>query len=137
MEATMLLCDWAEEINGKLYVMGGGWNRLTRRAPASTMALAVLVQVPWDRANMPHTLKASLMTEDGQPVTQEGKEVTVEGKMEVGRPPGIRPGTALAAPFALRFEGLLIEPGVYTWRLEVDGAELSRSSFEVVPGGSE
>jgi len=25
VEAILLLCDYAEAVNGKLYIMGGGW----------------------------------------------------------------------------------------------------------------
>ena len=39
MKITLLLCDHAQEVGGKLYVLGGGWS-IYRGTPV-TMALAV------------------------------------------------------------------------------------------------
>lgn len=130
----MMLCDWAEELNGKLYVMGGGWNRVGTAQP-TTVCLAVLIRVPWDQANQRHSIRARLVTDDGEPfVVEEGKPLEIEGQMEVGRPPGLRPGTPLNAPMALRFQGLQLPPGAYSWRFEVDGTELAHVPFEAVEG---
>src|SRR3974377_2306378 len=63
MKTTMLLCDYAQEVAGKLYVLGGGWS-IYRGTPV-TMGLAVKIAVPWDGANMPHEFAARLVTEDG------------------------------------------------------------------------
>lgn len=135
----MLLADWAEEINGKLYVQGAGWTRAGTATPIS-MALAVLVSVPWDQANRPHKIHAALMTDDGEVVMQPPGEaepkmpVELEGQLEVGRPPGSRPGTPLNAPLGIRFQGVVLQPGAYSWHFEVDGQELAAIPFEVVEG---
>lgn len=129
---TMLLCDFAEELNGKLYVMGGGWSRLTMRSPAANISLAVRIEVPWDLANISHKLKAHLVTADGQQVMFENQPVQVEGEFEVGRPPGTTRGTPLVSTFALRFDGLPFEAGRYEWRLDVDGEPEAATAFEVI-----
>src|SRR6266496_1346948 len=118
MEATLLLCDWAEEVNGKLYIMGAGWSRVVASRPVS-IALGVLLFIPWDQANRPHNIEISLLTEDGEPVEIDGERVAVPGKMEVGRPPGTRPGSRLEAPLALRFPALQLPPGAYRFDLTV------------------
>ena len=63
MRTTLLLCDYAQEVGGKLYILGGGWS-IYRGAPV-TMGLAVKIAVPWDAANIPHDFSARLVTEDG------------------------------------------------------------------------
>ncbi len=40
---------------------------------------------------------------------------------EVGRPAGIKPGTALDFPVAINSGPLPLEPGLYEWRLSIDG----------------
>ena len=55
MKVTILLADAAEAVNGKLYVLGGGWS-ITGPDP-SPMALAIKIEVPWDQSNQPHVCR--------------------------------------------------------------------------------
>src|SRR5438105_4643774 len=97
MKLTMLLADAAQAVGGKLYVLGGGWSITT--APTGPSAIAVKLDIPWDEANRRHTLKFSLLDEDGRPVvvpTPIGdRPLEIEGQFEVGRPPGLKPGTSI------------------------------------------
>jgi hypothetical protein len=133
MEAVLLLCDYAEEIGGKLYIMGGGWTRLTRVRPFVDMSVAAKLSVPWNEANRPHTLALKLMSSDGAAVkTSEGIEVGISGKMEVGRPPGLTEGTPLDLPLSFRFEDLALDAGRYRWELLVDESVVQTVSFDVL-----
>lgn len=139
MKATLLLCDHAEEVAGKLYVLGGGWS-IYRGAPV-TMGLAVKIAVPWDEANVAHDFLAQLVTEDGMdpvlPDADGGLEATpikVEGRFEAGRPAGLPPGSDLDAPFAVNLTGLPLAPGRYEWRVTIDGSIVDRVAFTVMPG---
>src|SRR4051794_17346369 len=58
MKVTMILADSAQAVDGKLYVLGGGWS-LAGPGP-TPMALAVKIEVPWDRGNMRHHLTIEL-----------------------------------------------------------------------------
>ena len=105
MKTTVLLCDHAQEVAGKLYVLGGGWS-IYRGTPV-TMGLAVKIAVPWDSANLPHDFVARLVTEDGgDPVLPQPEggaapsRVEFQGRFEAGRPAGLAPGSELDAPFA-------------------------------------
>ena len=42
------------------------------------------------------------------------------GEFEVGRPPGLKPGTPLDFPVAVNSTPLPLEPGRYEWRLTID-----------------
>lgn len=130
----MLLCDYAEEHGGKLYIMGGGWSRLAANRPTN-MALAIKLAIPWNQANTPHELRVRLVTEDGEQVPDdEGKPIELSGKLEVGRPPGLRPGTNLDAPLALTVGPLSLVPCGYRWEFHVDGMPLAQTTFEAIGG---
>jgi hypothetical protein len=123
VKVTMLLADAVQAAEGKLYILGGGWSI---RAPDPVpMAIALYVQVPWDRTNEEHSWVLELLDADGQPVAvgeDEEEQVRVEGGFEVGRPPGIKPGTPIDVPLAINFGPLPLEPGArYEFRLAIDG----------------
>jgi hypothetical protein len=121
----MLLADFAQVADGKLTVVGGGWS-LTGPEPVP-FGIAILVRVPWDQANAVHTMRLELLDADGQAVpmeTDDGEAPVVffdDVAFEVGRPAGIKPGTALDFPVAINSSPLPLEPGLYEWRLSIDG----------------
>ena len=127
VKATLLLADFAQVADGKLTVVGGGWS-VTGPEP-TPFAIAILVQVPWDQANVRHTLRLELIDADGHQVTietEDGEEEPIvffdDLVFEVGRPPGLKPGTPLDFPVAVNSGPLPLEPGGrYEWRLSIDG----------------
>jgi hypothetical protein len=136
MRTTLLLCDYAQEVGGKLYVLGGGWS-IYRGTPVS-MALAVKIGVPWDGANVPHEFAARLVTEDGtDPVlpaadgTNRATRIEFQGRFEAGRPPGLAPGSELDAPFVVNVAGLPLQPGRYEWQVLIDAEPVDRVVFTV------
>lgn len=123
MKATLLLADYAVVSDGKLTIVGGGWSQ-TGPEPAS-FGIALLIQVPWDQANTPHAFQVQLLDADGEPVVLEADEeedqaVAFGGDFEVGRPPGLKPGTPLDFPVAMNSTPMPLEPGRYEWRLTID-----------------
>jgi hypothetical protein len=121
----MLLADYAVVSDGKLTIVGGGWSQ-TGPEPAP-FGIALLIQVPWDQANTLHSFKVELLDADGGPVVldsaedeDQDQEVAFGGEFEVGRPPGIKPGTPLDFPLAMNSTPLPLEPGRYEWRLTID-----------------
>lgn len=123
MKLTLLLADWAEVLNGKLYVMGGGWTE-TGPAPAPS-ALATIIEVSWDETNREHTAKFQLVDSDDQPVMipvpTGPQRVEVTAKFDVGRPPGSLPGSSFNVPMAMILGPLPLPPGkVYVWRCSID-----------------
>lgn len=129
-KVTMMLCDAAQEQNGKLFILGGGWSILHKAGPV-TMGIAIKIEFPWGDANRPHSLLLELLTEDGQPVLVGDGPVRVEGGLEVGRPPGLRPGSDLDAALALNFAGVPLSEGGYRWQFSLDGEPASSISFQV------
>jgi hypothetical protein len=125
MKVTMLLADAAQAVDGKLYILGGGWS-ITGPIP-SPSAIALKIDVPWDQANKKHRWDLSLLDGDGHSVlvgTPQGEQpVQISGEFEVGRPPGLVPGVALDATIAFNVGPLPLEPGSrFVWRLSIDDA---------------
>ncbi|CAN5321351.1 hypothetical protein BH20ACT13_BH20ACT13_18760 [soil metagenome] len=121
----MLLADYAVVSDGKLTIVGGGWSQ-TGPEPAP-FAIGLLIQVPWDQANTMHAFSVELVDSDGAEVVLETDEdadvqpVAFGEKFEVGRPPGLKPGTPLDLPVAVNSMPLPLDPGRYEWRLTIDG----------------
>ena len=119
MRVTMLLADAAQEVNGKLYVLGGGWSVTGPDLPP--MALAVKLDVPWSEANKNHAFSMVLVDADGRPVrVAEEQEVRVEGSFEVGRPAGTPAGSDIDFAFAVTVPPFPLTPGRYAWQLSID-----------------
>lgn len=129
----LMLADRAEVINNKLYVMGGGWDVLTVNATLpirQSCGLAVSFIVDWnDDTNRPHDVGVDVRTEDGATIWSMG------GRIEVGRPPGIRPGQDQHIQIAANVELLIPALGTYVLvaRFGTDDQPRTRA-FNVVPG---
>ena len=135
MKVTMLLADAAQAVEGKLYVLGGGWS-VTGPAPVPS-AIALYLQVPWDQANEQHELRLALLDADGGAVVDDEDEpIVIEGAFETGRPPGVKRGAPLDFTLAVNVPPLVLEPDRrFEWRLEIDGksAEDWRLPFSTRP----
>jgi hypothetical protein len=123
MRVTMLLADAVQAVDGKLYILGGGWS-LTGPA-ATAMGIAMKIDVPWDQTNRRHEWMLRLIDADGHVVTAETPEgarpIEIGGQFEVGRPPGLPPGTPIDLPIAINLPPLPLPPGRrLVWQLAVD-----------------
>jgi hypothetical protein len=134
----MLLADFAQTSEGKLTIVGGGWN--ITAPPYGPTAVAVHIQVPWDQTNRQHSWRLELIDSDGVPVTIAGplgeQPVVLEGQFEVGRPVGVQPGTDIGVPIAANIGALPLTPGGrYEWRLSINGDTNDhwRAAFAAAP----
>jgi len=129
----MMLADAAQEVNGKLYVLGGGWSVTGPGVPP--MALALKLDVPWSAANQQHEFLLVLVDADGHPVRvgADDTDVRVGGTFEVGRPTGVPAGTDIDVPLAVAIGPLPLVAGRYAWQLWIDGetAEDWQRPFQV------
>jgi len=134
MRLTMLLADAAQAVNGKLYVLGGGWS-ITGPGPTPS-ALAIKIDVPWDEGNKKHRFRLALIDGDGQPVMvptavqATTMPVELSGEFEAGRPAGLKPGTPLDVVLALNIGPLPLQADArYVWRMWID--DQTREDWEV------
>jgi hypothetical protein len=124
MNIRSMLADYAVVADGKLTIVGGGWSIISPN-PTPT-ALALLVKVPWDRTNEKHRVTVRLVDEDGRAFVPDGAPEGFEGirhewPVEVGRAPGLRPGTCIDCPLALNIGPLQFVPGKrYEWMVELN-----------------
>lgn len=121
---TLMLCDFAQVADGKLFISGGGWSDTS--TPTNPTAVAVLVQVPWGEANRRLGFALRLLDADGNVVGQpgpNGQSMAIEsvGELEVGRPPGLLEGSMLNAPLAIKVGPLNLAPGRYVWEFSLEG----------------
>ena len=85
----LILADAGQVVGQKLYLLGGGWNRLTVNALPRNQAIAIAVsfEIPWTETNKKHNCEIEFLDGDG---TRLGE--SVQGQFEVGRPPGMPEG---------------------------------------------
>jgi hypothetical protein len=130
LDVQLILCDAAQADagSGKVHMLGAGWSITS--SPTSH-AVALLIKVPWDRANERLNLTLELRDADGGavllPTPNGNAAVRAQGELEVGRPAGIAPGSALDASFAMNVPPLPLPPGRYEWHVTV--AEQIFSAF--------
>jgi hypothetical protein len=122
VEAQVILCDAAvADPRGKVHMLGAGWS--VTATPTAPQAVAVLMKIPWDRANQRLPMALRLLDTDGKPVSLEGPDgvqvIESRGEVEVGRPPGLEHGSPIDASFALNVQSMPLKPGRYEWRLEL------------------
>ncbi|MFQ5874745.1 MAG: hypothetical protein ACE5JL_13250, partial [Dehalococcoidia bacterium] len=132
----LILADSAQVVGNKLYLLGGGWDRLTVNTGfplAQRCAVALSVRVPWNETNQKHTFEVEVTSED--PNTEEPKSLLkVGGQFEVGRPAGISQGQDQRIQLAIDTNLRLETPGIHVIVARIEGQEKQRTSFNVVPG---
>ncbi|HLT21428.1 MAG TPA: hypothetical protein VKZ96_18380 [Thermomicrobiales bacterium] len=127
----IILADSAEILNSKLYLMGGGWDRLVVNQDfpvRQIISIAVSFAVGWDETNIRMPMEIQIKDDQGNQLSR------VQGHIEAGRPPGITPGQTqrvqAAFKFSLRFE----REGVYTVSALINDKLEGQTHFSLVRG---
>jgi hypothetical protein len=124
MHAIILLADSAQAVDGKLYILGGGWS-LAGPGP-TPCAVAIKLTLDTLEFDQDHHWELFLEDADGQPVrldTLEGPQpLEVRGELRASAPPDMPAGTPIDIPIAINFGPLPLLPAKrYMWRLTVNG----------------
>ena len=127
----LILGDFATVIGNKLFLQGGGWDKLhiNKGFPAThNVGIAASFIVPWTETNQLAKMEIEVLTEDG------GSVAKIKGEFKVGRPADHPEGqdqrTQVAANLPLKLE----TPGTYEIVARLDGKDEARTTFNVVPG---
>ncbi len=132
----LILADAAQVVGNKLFLMGGGWDRLTvnKQFPADQRcALALALRVNWTETNQKHDFEIEIMAEDS--LTEQPRSLMkAGGQFELGRPPGISPGQEQRFQMALDMNLKIDAPGTKYVIARVGGQEMRRLSFNVIQG---
>lgn len=124
----LVLADKAEAIGGKLYLMGGGFDRVRLAAipGAAQFDVAVGILVGYNETNLQHAFELRCEDPDSNLVFDAPR-----GAIEVGRPPGMAAGSEQRA--LLVFAGPFPFPaaGDFSWVLVLNGERQPSTKFRV------
>jgi hypothetical protein len=127
---TALLADAARVESGKLYIHGGGWDRISVGGLPSThptMALALMFEIPYDEALQDQQMSIELLNEDDAPLGP-----VINGTLNVGHPPRTKRGAPTFVPQAITLQQITFErAGRYRFRVATGDLELASVPFEV------
>ena len=128
----LLLADRAEVLNGKLYMMGGAWDRRHIRDIGAPVPLTIVVGVlvPWNLTNEPHRLRITIEDEDGNTLPPE-----VEATVNVGRPVNATQGQSFRATVVINNRWSLPRFGTYRLVASMAGQSERRVAFYAVEAG--
>lgn len=132
VEAHLILCDHAvADPTGKIHMLGAGWTIVG--TPTPPHGVAILVKIPWDRANEKIRMRLHLLDPDGKAVHEQDqdKPIEVTAELEAGRPPGVAKGSPLSSGLAVNVAPMNLTPGRYEWRLEIGETQYAEP-FQVV-----
>lgn len=127
----LLLADHSESVNGKLYMVGGGWNvlRLPELPHEWGFHIALGLDVGWDETNTHHELTVNLHDPDG---AELGEGLVAE--FEAGRPPGMPPGQEQRLVMSIATAAEFTTSGPHAAIVQADGEEIGRARFYVATG---
>jgi len=117
-----VVADWAESVNGKLYLMGGGFDSFfAQEFPfAHRFSFAAVFRVPWADTNRRFPVVGVLETLDGNELGWK-----MEGEAEAGRPAGVRAGQDVSMTIAGPVQFQVEEPTAFMLKLTFAGDERS------------
>jgi len=127
-----LIADHADIVNGKLYLMGGGWDVFhAAELPATIrMSIVVGVRIDWEETNQRHPVVVVIEDDDGQVLAK------IEGAMQVGRPATLPAGGSQLSQMAANLPLSVKNYGGYRIRVtagEEENAVETSVPFRVLP----
>ncbi len=122
----LMLADHSEAINGKLYMVGGGWNvlRLPELPHEWGFHIALGLDVAWSETNQPHNLQVDIHDPDG---IELGDGLSAD--FETGRPPGMPAGQDQRLVMSIGTTATFSTPGPHAAVVQVNGEEIGRARF--------
>ena len=110
----LLVADRAEVVNGKLYLMGGSWDRIQPPKFPHRMMLGIAlgVRIPFTHSDDQHKVSVEIQHD-------EKRLVGFEAKLTTGRPPGMA-GMDILVPMAFNIPVAIPEEGLVVLRAAVD-----------------
>lgn len=106
----IVLADHAEVMNGKIYMMGGGWDKrvIIDFQQPQAFSLMISILIPWNHSNQMIPLSISTLNADGQDILPKFVSSIV-----VGRPVTSIVGQPIRYPLAVNMALALPGPGTY------------------------
>lgn len=122
----LMLADHAESVNGKLYMVGGGWNvlRLPELPHEWGFHIALGLDVGWSETNQPHNLNVVIHDPDG---VELGEGLSAD--FETGRPPGMPAGQDQRLVMSIGTTATFSSAGPHAAVVHVNNEEIGRARF--------
>lgn len=126
-----MLADHATIENGKLYILGGGWDRLNGSG-AHSFTITALVEIAVESAPINVSGNLSIMDPHGNAVIgPDSKPIVIPVNLQA-KMPDVTPFSGWAQiPLVFRFENLTLPSGSYTMGLAIEEYATTKS-FVVV-----
>ena len=124
----VVLGDYAQAVQGKLNLIGGGWSvhHATQYPSTLPFGIAIGILVPWSLTNRTHRFELVIKGSEGPDL------VKGDGDFEVGREPGIPAGMTQRVTLGMSGQLQVPEPGTY--EIIVTSADsMKRVTFEALP----
>ncbi len=123
-----VLGDFAQVSDGKLTVVGAGWNLVnaTQYPMALPFGLGIGILIPWSETNAKHNFGFLVEDADGKQLLSSG------GEVEAGRKPGIPAGMAQRVALGVAGTLKLQNPGTYVITVSA-GEDEKKITFEAMP----
>jgi hypothetical protein len=129
------LADSVVGVQGKLYVLGAGWNRITAAlfpARHDRVGIGLLFRIPAGTKQRSRRFELRVIGPEGEPLVlgsaAEGPVNTIAGEFTAGGP------EEQVIPLALNLNGLgLPKPGAYRIEISLDERMLKTLPFHVQP----
>jgi hypothetical protein len=122
----LLVADRAEVVNGKLYLMGGSFDRLQPPDFPHRMMLGIAlgVRIPYTHTDEQHTVSVELRHEDT-------RLIGFEAKLTTGRPPGMA-GMDMLVPMAFNIPVAIPAEGQLVLQASVGGRGIRRHEIKAL-----
>ena len=130
-----LLCDGAAVAENKLFILGGGWDRLgIRKFPEEyVVTVAVKLAVPTSETYRPLPIRLEVQDDDRNLVVPE----PMRAELEMARPPGYEAHEELPFLLPIKVKLPLTKPQRLNFVLYVDNNFLARASLRVIQLGDQ
>ena len=125
--AQLVLCDAAESVNAKLYILGGGWSRIQLRGTPIRVVVAVIFLIPAAEAGT-HAIDLELLDSNEERVETDDGPFIARGPMQLVEEPA-GDDDIVTSTAVVTIDGLTLEPGTYFVRLLIDDAPAATSRF--------
>jgi Family of unknown function (DUF6941) len=126
----VMLAEFARVLEGKLYLMGGGADRLQVPGPdhATTLAIVIGIEIPWSAAGRSFDVEVRLIDEDNRELD------TISGSYTLNVGPhahGLKPGQSMAVHIAEHLPLAFPKAGTYQILARIAGVSAARALLYV------
>lgn len=126
-----LLCDYVRFENGKLDILGGGWDQIRPTVLPSPYLfnIALKLALPARYAGRRFEMRFEIADDAGRVIEPEGSAIGVELELRAEGAESVV--DEIPFVFPLRMSLTVVSAGIYTLRLIFDGDSIARTAFRV------